>query len=64
MIGSVFDYQNFELRTGSLIKQTTLTKIFRVVLNNSNHKTVNQSIERFHGGTQWNSPDTNSLLQT
>lgn len=54
----------FELRIGSLIKQTTLTKIFRVVLNNSNHQTVSQSIERFHGGTQWSSPDTNSLLQT
>lgn len=64
MIGFVFDYNDFELITCSLIKQTTLTKICRVFLNNSNHKTVNQSIERFHGGTQWWSPDTNSLLQT
>lgn len=46
------------------IKQTTLTKISRVVLNNSYHKTVNQSIKRFHDGTHWRSPDTNSLLQT
>lgn len=64
MIGFVFDYNDFELITCSLIKQTTLTKNCRVVLNNSNHKTVNQSIKRFHGGTQWRSPDTNSLLQT
>lgn len=64
MIGFVFDYNDFELITCSLIKQTTLTKICRVFLNNSNHKTVNQSIERFHGGTQWRSPDTNSLLQS